>query len=57
MPFRERVTAQLRLEGKHAVSPEELQAMILVIAQKVVVEEKPRALELECVRRSTGDKD
>lgn len=46
----------MRFEGKEETSPDEVQPMMLVIAQKVDVRERARALDLEGVRRITGDK-
>ena len=54
--FRERVAAQLRFEGKDE-NLDEVQSMMLDIAQKVDAEERGRALDMECVQRIAGDRE
>lgn len=50
-PFFESVMVQLRFEGKEKTNPDGVQAMMLVIAQKVDAEEMATALDLECVKQ------
>lgn len=55
--FRERVTAQLRFEGRNDTNPDEVQAMMLDIARKADAGERGRALDTECGRRIAGDRN
>ena len=53
--FRERVTAQLRFEGKDE-NLDEVQAMMLDVAQRVDAEKRGRVLDMEYVQRIAGDR-